>query len=319
MNHSHSHPAMAAGPRLGIALLLTGAFVLLEAAAGLWANSLALLADAGHNLADALALGLSWYALRLARRPANARWTFGLHRAGILAALVNAGALTVIALVVFWKAIGRLRAPEPVQGRLVIAVALGAILLNGAISLWLHREAAQDLNVRSAYIHMVGDAISALGVAIAGAITWMTGWLLADPLVSFVIGGLILWSSWDVLLEAANVLLEAVPKGLDMVALKQGLREIPGVLGVHDLHVWTVASGLHACSCHIIVAEQSIRSGQQVLRAVAEVLRQRFGITHTTVQVEVDGCDPDDMYCTLRHAASEKPTGDHEPGPHHAY
>jgi cobalt-zinc-cadmium efflux system protein len=184
----------------------------------------------------------------------------------------------------------------------MIAVALAGAALNGVISLWLRGEAKHDLNIRSAYLHMLGDAISALGVVAAGIVVAFTGEALADPVVSLLIGVLILWSSWGVLVEAVNVLMEAAPPGLDMQVLEKTVKETPGVLGVHDLHVWTVASGLVACSCHILVAEQSVRSGQQVLRSVGELLRQQFGIAHTTIQVEVEGCDPDDMYCTLRSA-----------------
>jgi cobalt-zinc-cadmium efflux system protein len=158
---------------------------------------------------------------------------------------------------------------------------------------------------------MLGDAVSALAVAVAGVVVALTGESVADPVVSLLIGGLILWSSWGILTEAVNVLLEAAPRGLDMAALELAVKEAPGVLGVHDLHVWTVASGLVACSCHVVVAEQSVRSGQQVLRAVAGLLRERFGVTHTTIQVEVEGCDIEQIYCTLRRANAPHAGHDH--------
>jgi cobalt-zinc-cadmium efflux system protein len=296
----HSHSAHAIGRYVGLSVALTLAFVAAEGIAGWLANSLALLSDAGHNFADALALIFSWYALRAAHRPADARRTFGSHRVGILAALVNAVSLIVIALLIFWEAGQRLWTPEAVESGPMIGVALAAVFLNGLISWWLHHEAEHDLNIRSAYLHMLGDAVSALGVVAAGVVVALTGQTVADPVVSIVIGLLILWSSWGILREAVDVLLEAAPKGLDMVELERTIREAPGVLGVHDLHVWTVGSGIIACSCHVLVAEQSVRSGQQVLRAVVELLRQRFHIAHTTIQVEVEGCDPDDMYCNLR-------------------
>ena len=271
-----------------------------EGVAGYFANSLALLSDAGHNFADALALVFSWYALRMARRPADARRTFGYHRVGVLAALVNAVSLVVLALLIFWEAAQRLGSPQPVQAGLMIGVALAAVAVNGVVSLWLHREAKHDLNVRSAYLHMLGDAVSALGVVAAGVVTALTGAAVADPIVSFLIGALILASSWGILREAVDVLLEAAPRGLDVDALARALKELPGVHNVHDLHVWTVASGVAACSCHLIVPEQAVRGGQQVLRAAADLLRERFGVTHSTIQVEVEGCDPNDLYCTLR-------------------
>jgi cobalt-zinc-cadmium efflux system protein len=298
--HSHTHGHHATGRYMGLSVALTLTFVAVEVVAGYLANSLALLSDAGHNFADALALIFSWYAIREARRPADARRTYGSHRVGILAALANAVSLVVIALLIFWEAVQRLRTPEPVGSGLMIGVAVAAVLLNGTISLWLRGEARHDLKVRSAYLHMLGDAVSALGVVVAGVVAALTGTVAADPLVSLLIGGLILWSSWGILTEAVGVLLEATPKGLDMAALEQGVRGVPGVLGLHDLHVWTVTSGIVACSCHVVVAEQSVRSGQQVLRAVAGLLHERFGVAHTTIQIEVEGCDPDEMYCTLR-------------------
>lgn len=281
---------------------LTLAFVLGELGAGLFSHSLALLSDAGHNFADALALVLAWYALGAARRPANASRTFGYHRVGILAALANAITLVVIALLIFWEAFERLRSPAPVRSGLMIGVALVALLMNTVISLWLRGEAKHDLNVRSAYLHMVGDALSSLGVAAAGVMIAFTGSISADPAVSLLIGALILWSSGGILTEAVTVLLEAAPSSLDMAAVEQEIQGVAGVMDVHDLHVWSVATGIIACSCHILVAEQSVRSGQQVLRGVAELLEHRFGITHTTVQIEVEGCEPNDMYCTMRHA-----------------
>jgi cobalt-zinc-cadmium efflux system protein len=286
--------------RMGLSVLLTLAFVVGEGVAGYLANSLALWSDAGHNLADALALLLSWYALRSARRPADARRTFGYHRVGILAALVNAVSLVAIALLIAWEAVDRLRHPEPVAGGAMIVVALVAVVLNVLISVWLHRDAKRDLNVRSAYLHMLGDAVSALGVVAAGLVVTLTRSPLADPVVSLLIGAFILWSSWGVLREAVEVLLESAPRGLDTAAVEQAIRAVHGVLGVHDLHVWSIASGVAACSCHIVVAEQSVRTGQQVLRAVAERLEHDFAVGHTTIQVEVEGCDPNDLYCTIR-------------------
>jgi cobalt-zinc-cadmium efflux system protein len=300
--HTHAHPHSQTARHVAWSIGITLVFVVGEAVAGLFANSLALLADAGHNFADALALGLSLYALWMARRPADARRTFGYHRVGILAALVNAVSLVVIALLIFWEAVQRLHAPEPTESSTMIATAVAALLVNGLISFWLHHDARHDLNVRSAYLHTLGDAASAVGVIVAGVVVAATGSQLADPIASLLIGALILWSSWSVLVEAVNVLLEGAPRHVDMGALEEAFAQVPGVLNVHDLHVWTVASGMVACSCHIVVAEQSVREGQQVLRAVADMLRQRFAVVHTTVQVEVEGCGPNELYCTMRPA-----------------
>lgn len=282
------------------AVVMTLAFVGGEAIAGYFSNSLALLSDAGHNFADAAALGLSWYALWIATKPAHQGMTYGYHRVGILAALVNAVSLVVIALLILWEAIDRLQHPEAVSGALMIVVALAAIVVNATISLWLRAGAKEDLNVRSVYLHMLGDAISAVGVVVAGAVVATTGSHAADPIVSLLIAGLILYSSWGVLKESVSVLLEGTPIGLDMTSVEQAIAAVPGVLNVHDLHVWTVGPSVVACSCHILVAEQSIREGQQILKAVASELDHRFGINHSTVQVEVQGHEPSEMYCSIR-------------------
>ena len=300
MGHAHAHGVGTTGRRLILSIIVTAAFVVGEAIAGYFAHSLALLSDAGHNFSDALALVFSWYGILMAQKPSTAKRTFGHHRVGILTALVNSVSLVVIALLIFWEAISRLRHPEPVRSTPMIVVALVAVLMNTLISLWLRSAARRDLNVRSAYLHMLGDAVSAAGVVAAGVVVAFTGASIADPLVSILIALLILWSSWTILKESVNVLLEAIPEGLNMEAVEQAISGVAGVEAVHDLHVWTVGSGIIACSCHITVEEQSVRSGQNVLRAVAEELEHDFGITHTTIQVEAEGCEENDMYCLLK-------------------
>src|SRR5919197_17432 len=214
MSHTHSHAA--AGRVLGLSIGLTLLFVVGEAVAGWWAGSLGLLSEAGHTFADALALVFSWSAVRIARRPADARRTFGYHRAGILAALANAVSLVVLALLIFWEAAHRLTSPQRVRGPVMIGVAGAAVLVNGTISIWLPGEARHDLNLRSAYLHMLGDALSAMGVVAAGVVVALTGYFLADALVALLVGALILVSSWGVLSEATDVLMEGAPRGLDM-------------------------------------------------------------------------------------------------------
>jgi cobalt-zinc-cadmium efflux system protein len=284
---------------MALAVAITVAFVAGEAIAGVLAHSLALISDAGHNFADAAALGFSWYALWIARKPSHDRMTFGYHRVGILAALVNAVSLVVIALFVFWGGIERLIHPQVVNSTLMIAIALVAIGVNVLIGSWLHAGAKHDLNLRGAYLHMIGDAVSALGVVLAGVVAF-TGASAADPIVSFLIAGLILWSSWGALKESVNVLLEGTPIGIDMKKVENAIRGVPQVLDCHDLHVWTVGPGAVACSVHVLVAEQTIRQGQQILRSVCEGLRRDFRINHTTVQIEVEGHCPDELYCCIQ-------------------
>ena len=305
--HQHQHTRPVAGASAGMmraAVVVTLVFVVLEALAGWFGHSLALLSDAGHNLADAGALGFSWYAVRIAAKPSHHGMTFGYHRVGVLAALVNAVSLVFIALTIGWEAISRIRAPEPANGWLMIGVAAVAVVVNTVISRWLHHDAQQDMNLRSAYLHMVGDAVSAAGVVMAGVLVATTQTTVADPIVSLLIAGLILYSSYDILRESATVLLEGTPANIDMPAVIAAIRGVNGVIDVHDLHVWMVGPGVIACSCHIVVAEQSVREGQQVLRAVVHNVEHRFQITHTTIQVEVEGCEADDMYCNRSYVTS---------------
>jgi cobalt-zinc-cadmium efflux system protein len=240
---------------------LTFAFVTAEAVAGYFGHSLALMSDAGHNLAD-------------------------------VAALANALSLVAIALWIAWEAIARLREPQAVDSRLMIGVALAAIVVNLIISMRLHAGSKSDINVRSAYTHMLGDAVAAFGVLLAGLIVAATRSTLADPIVSVLIAAFILWSSWGVLRESATILLEGTPPGTDMPSVIATIKAAPGVLDVHELHVWMIGPGVVACSCHLVVAEQSIREGQQVVRDVVRRIERDFHITHTTAQVEVEGCEP---------------------------
>ena len=297
-DHRHGHAAVTS-TNMAWAVALTMGFVILEATTGCFAHSLALLSDAGHNFADAAALGFSWYALWIARKPSHSRMTFGYHRVGILAALVNASSLVVIALLIFWQAIDRIRHPEPAHGWIMVAVAAVAVALNFTIGSWLHAGSHHDLNVRSARLHMLGDAISAIGVVLAGLVVATTGATIADPIISLLIGGLILASSGGVLRESLNVLLEGTPVGIDMQIVERDIAAVPGVRGVHDLHVWTVGAGVIAASVHIVVDEETIKGGQRVLRSVAAELQARHRINHSTVQVELEGECDDGMYCCI--------------------
>jgi cobalt-zinc-cadmium efflux system protein len=292
--HDHTHVSERT---LRSALTLTIVFVTVEALFGWFGPSLALLSDAGHNLADAASLGFSWYAVAIARKRSHHGMTFGYHRVGVLAALVNAVSLVVIALLIGWEALQRMREPQAANGEVMIGVAGAAIVVNLIIGFWLRKGSQHNINIRSAYLHQLGDAASALGVVVAGVLVSVTGQQVADPIMSLLIAGLILFSSYGVLTESTTVLLEGTPAGTDMPAVIDAIKGVTGVLEVHDLHVWMVGPGVVACSCHIVVAEQSVREGQQVLRAVVDELTRRFHITHTTVQVEVEGCEDNDMYC----------------------
>ena len=290
MSGSHAHSEGISSRTMWLVTAITFTFCLGEALVGYKSNSLALMADAGHNFADSLALALSAFALWISTKPADNKRTFGYHRVGILVALVNAVGLVTMALVIFWEAIQRLQMPESVQSIPMIWMALLAIILNSGIAWWLTAAAKENLNIRSAYLHMLGDAAASLGVVIAGIVITLTSWFIADPIVSILFALLVLWSSWSIFTESIQMLLEAIPVGLELTKVEQSILNVKGVVSAHDLHVWTVSSGLIACSCHIVVEEQLVSSAQYIQEEVEHVLEHDFRISHTTIQIEIEDC-----------------------------
>jgi cobalt-zinc-cadmium efflux system protein len=283
--HGEDHGASGSmGRRLRLAFLLTAAILVLEAAAGWVANSLALLADAGHILTDVFALGLAWFAVHQARRPADSVRTYGYHRVGILTAMVNAVTLIAVVAAIGYEAVRRLQHPVPVRGLLVIAAALAAIAINALIALVL-RE-GRDLNVRAALLHVVGDLAASIGVVAAGTVVLLTGWLYADPLISLGVGALIAFGAVGVVRTAANVLLEGTPPGIDLEAVRAEIMSGGDVASVHDLHVWSLSSVETALSCHVVVDEGTLAGAEGTVRGLEGRLCRRFGIGHTTIQLE---------------------------------
>jgi cobalt-zinc-cadmium efflux system protein len=289
-DHAHGRPHTAeelralGRSRLAIVLALTATFMLVEFVGGLLANSLALMADAGHMLSDAGALGLSIFALWFARRPATAAKTYGYLRIEILAALANGVTLVVISLAIFWHAYRRLLAPETVDGGLMLAVASAGLAVNVIAAFLLHRSAGHNLNVRGAYLHVLGDLLGSAGAIAAAVIILATGWLAADPIISCIVAGLILFSSWRLIRESVDVLLEAVPRHIDLEAVRRAIDDIPGVDEVRDLHVWTLTSGYLAMSGHALVTDPS--DYKRVLELIHARMHDGFGISHVTFQVE---------------------------------
>ena len=282
--HGPAHAARGSERGLVLVLALTAAFMVAELVGGWLANSLALLADGVHMLADVGALALSLFALWFARRPATSEKTFGYVRLEILAALVNGAFLLVIAAWIVWEAIRRLGQPEPVKGGLMLGVAIAGLLANIASAVMLHHSAGNSLNVRGAYLHILGDLVGSIGAIVAGAIILATGWWLADPIVSFLVALLVVASSWRLLRESVDVLLEAVPAHIDLDQVRDAIEEVPGIEQVHDLHVWTLNSGFLAMSGHAIV--QNPADAQRILDEVHERLRAVFAIRHATIQLE---------------------------------
>ena len=302
---------MALGPKhaiaqIRVAIVLTLLFVVVEAAAGIYSNSLALISDAAHNFTDVVALGLSWYAIYLSTRPASASKTFGYHRAGILVALINASTLIAIALFIFYEAFRRLTAPPEVQEQVIVAVALVALVVNTYTALILRRAAESDLNVRSAFVHLLGDALSTVGVLSAGLAIQLTGWVALDSLASVIIGVLIAASSWSIVREGVHILLEGTPRGIDMDAMIRDLLQVEGVHGVHDLHAWSITSNMHALSAHVLTDDVSVSRGADIQREINQVLIDRYHIGHTALQLECEDCSPDTLYCELGGNGSSK-------------
>ena len=303
-NHSHLHShfgdlAKQTTSRLALSLFLTLAFVFIEAIAGIIGSSLALLTDAAHNLTDVIALGLSWYAIRLTSQPADSRKTYGYHRAGILVALLNSTTLVLIALGIFYEAWRRLMNPPDVRSGILITVGLAAVVINLATALLVRKGSEHDLNIRSAFLHLMGDVLSTIGAVIAGVIIYFTGANWLDPFVSVLIGFLILYNAWGILRDSVNILLEATPRDIDVSKLVDDVMQVGGVLGVHDLHIWSIAQNLRTMSAHILTGDVSISQGAEIQEQINEVVYHRYNIAHATLQLECMDCLPDGLYCDI--------------------
>jgi len=288
MAHAHTYPSLPTAGlrhrrRLTLALVLAGVYMLAEVAGGLLSNSLALLADAGHMLTDVAALGLSLFAIWAAQRPATPKRTYGYHRMEILAALANGATLVAMAVLIFAEAYRRWSNPPDVKGGLMLAVACGGLAVNLA-SLWiLHGGREESINVRGAWLHVVTDTLGSVQAIAAGALISGFGWKWADPLASVLIGLLVVVSSWGLLKESVGVLMEGVPQHLQLDEVAEVMAAVPGVTAVHDLHVWTITSGFVALSAHVVVAPEC---PEDVLWRVRSAIHDRFGIDHSTIQVE---------------------------------
>lgn len=299
------HHGREVSRKLLVASVATFLFVLAELAAGIFANSLALVGDALHNFTDTLALLLALVAVRLSRRPANSVKSYGYHRAGVLTAFINAATLVVFTIFIFIEAFDRLRDEHAVNPQWMMITAAVAIVLNAAITWSLHAESRTDLNIRSAALHMLGDAVSSAGIIVAAVLIRVTGMPFWDPLMSMLIGVMILWSSWGVLKEALNLLLEGTPTEIDPEAVTKSLSEVEGVFGVHHLHIWALGPSRPALSCHLMVGDVPVRATGSLLDRVNHMLSDRYQIAHTTIQFEFSSCDIDDPYCVPYTAAND--------------
>jgi cobalt-zinc-cadmium efflux system protein len=288
--HAHVHGAGSPKRVLKISLAVTLVYIVLLVVAGLRAHSLALLSEAGHNLSDFLALLMSLVAVYLQSRPASSTKTYGYHRAGVLAALVNAVSLVAVSFFIFYEAFRRLQHPEHVQAALMMWVAAAGVLMNGVIALLLYRSGG-DVNIRSALLHEVGDTLSTAAVIAGGWAILASGDYWIDSALSFGIGVLILWSGFGIVRETLNILLEGTPRGVQLELVESTIRTIEGVNDVHDLHVWSIGSETHALSCHIAIADIPPSVSERILRDVKDNLHHKFRIDHTTIQFEHEECE----------------------------
>lgn len=280
----HDHARGASQRTLLIVLALTFGYMIAEAVGGYLANSLALLSDAGHMLTDVAALALSLFAVRFASRPATPRKTYGFYRLEILAALANGVILIVLSLVICVEAYHRLRAPEEVKGWTLVWISTGGLIIN-LFSAWLlSRSHKESLNVRGAFLHVLGDLLGSVAAISAGVLIIWRGWRWADPLFSVAISGLIIYNSWRLVADAVNILLEGTPSHINPAAVEEAIRTVPGVRAVHDLHIWTITSDRHAVTAHVVVNDAS--ESYHILREVREMLAERFALAHSTIQIE---------------------------------
>jgi cobalt-zinc-cadmium efflux system protein len=297
-SHAHAHGKATGGILLG-SLVVTLVFVAVEALAGMRSGSLALLSDAGHNFTDAFGLGLAAAGFYFAAKPGDQIRTFGYQRMGVLAAFLNALLLVILSGALLWESYLRLLNPEPVSEKTMLWVAALGIVVNLAIawSIGGRHGHEHDLNLRATWIHQMGDAASCVGIIVGAVIIHYTGWLNIDPILSIVISLVIVWTAWDIFKDSLNILLEGLPKGLRLAEVTSGIRDVSGVIDVHDLHIWNLGAEERALSCHVLIEDVPPSASESILRDVNGVLQERFGIHHTTIQFEHTRCALADISC----------------------
>lgn len=299
LHHHHHH---GTGKILNWSAFATIVFVVIEIVAGIRAGSLALISDAGHNFTDALSLVLAALGVYLQAKPADSVKTFGYHRAGVLTAFANALTLGGVSIFIFFEAVQRLLHPQHVEEGIMIYVAGAALVLNGAVMWGLHRDKDHDLNIRAAFMHMLGDAVSSVAI-IGGAIAiHFTGLDIIDPILSILIGALIIWTAWDIIMESLNVLLEGLPKGMELSQVTGAMRSVEGVIDVHDVHIWSLGSSAHAMSCHVLIEDMPPSESNAILQRLNDLLCG-FHIHHSTIQFEHTKCALSETPCTMVSAA----------------
>jgi cobalt-zinc-cadmium efflux system protein len=297
-SHAHSH-GESAGSVLRWSLVATAVFAAVEVMAGIQGHSLALLSDAGHNCTDALALLLAWFGVYLESKPADESKTYGYHRGGVLAAFVNALTLVALSAWILFESAARLRQPEPVAANVMLAVAALGLALNGGVMLALRASRHNDINIRGAFLHMLGDALGSVAILAGGLVIRYTGWERVDPVLSILIGLLIVWTAWDIVRESLNILLEGLPRGMRLNDVARAMQAVEGVLDVHDLHIWCLGSSTRALSCHVQIEDIPPSASDAVLQRLNGMLAERFHVFHTTVQFEHLSCTISENGCAI--------------------
>lgn len=290
--HSHRLDASIGGKKdLLIALSITFLMMVAEIIGGLLSNSLALLSDAGHMFTDNLALLLSFFAMKFATMPATERKTFGFFRLEILAAFVNGIVLVLVSFYIMYEAYLRILHPEPVAGKLMLVIAAIGLIANVIGAFVLNKHSTTSLNIRGAYLHILGDALSSVGVVIGGLVILYTGWYLVDPILSVMISLVIIYSAWALVKESVNVLLEAVPAHINIDRMAEEIQKIQGVREAYHIHVWTITSGVYAMSAHVIIDDQLVSLNRELFDRVRKVVADKFNVIHSTIQIECERCE----------------------------
>ena len=296
--HEHQHNIQSGSKGLLIALIITIVMMMAEVIGGFLSNSLALLGDAGHMFTDVFSLGLSLFAFNVAKKPPNSTRTYGYHRVEVMAALTNGLLLIIISITIFYEAYKRFLTPPNINGSIMLVIASIGLIAN-LIGIYVLKDThADNLNIRSAFLHIIGDTLSSLGVIIGGILIIMKKWYLVDPIISILIGGIIIKGAIGIIKESSSILLEYVPSNININQVSHALLSINGVKDIHDLHIWTITSGLYAMSAHVLIDDRMISDGASIVHQIEDIMREKFNLTHTTIQLECDSCECK-MICSM--------------------
>lgn len=299
-DRNHEHTTVKNSKLLLSSLFLTVSFMIVEAIVGIYTGSLTILSDAGHMLSDAFALFLSWFALYISKKPADSLRSYGYYRFQVIAAFINGIILLVLSLWIIVEAGIRFTKPIDLEGDTLIYIGITGLIVNMIVFYIVTRGYKEDMNIKSAILHVASDMLGSLAATISGIVIIYTGWMQIDPFLSLFISVLLLRATYRLIKQSGHILMEGTPYNVDIQLLEKEINNTSGILGLHDLHVWNITANIAACSFHVVVTEQSIKSGQQILQVLADKLKDKFDINHTTIQIEVEGCAKNQIYCEIQ-------------------